>query len=167
MPARGRMPVRRSRSLTDVRSVMGYARLLIALAAMVAGIAPALASGAPAKKSGGHGEKAEAVPEIPFLKMPRLVAPLMVKGEMVRYVHFEVTFLLPDDSNKKMLMDKVPYIQDAFVRDVHGATILKNEETQEIDAAGLRGRLLAIVTRLAGPGIVKDIEFRDVSKDFH
>jgi flagellar basal body-associated protein FliL len=146
---------------------MGYARLLIALAAMVAGIAPALASGAPAKKSGGHGEKAEAVPEIPFLKMPRLVAPLMVKGEMVRYVHFEVTFLLPDDSNKKMLMDKVPYIQDAFVRDVHGATILKNEETQEIDAAGLRGRLLAIVTRLAGPGIVKDIEFRDVSKDFH
>ena len=159
--------MRRSRSLTDVRSVMGYARLLIALAAMVAGIAPALASGAPAKKSGGHGEKAEAVPEIPFLKMPRLVAPLMVKGEMVRYVHFEVTFLLPDDSNKKMLMDKVPYIQDAFVRDVHGATILKNEETQEIDAAGLRGRLLAIVTRLAGPGIVKDIEFRDVSKDFH
>jgi flagellar basal body-associated protein FliL len=146
---------------------MGYARLLIALAAMVAGIAPALASGAPAKKSGGHGEKAEAVPEIPFLKMPRLVAPLMVKGEMVRYVHFEVTFLLPDDSNKKMLMDKVPYIQDAFVRDVHGATILKNEETQEIDAAGLRGRLLAIVTRVAGPGIVKDIEFRDVSKDFH
>jgi len=159
--------VRRRRSLTDVRSVMGYARLLIALAAMVAGIAPALASGAPAKKSGGHGEKAEAVPEIPFLKMPRLVAPLMVKGEMVRYVHFEVTFLLPDDSNKKMLMDKVPYIQDAFVRDVHGATILKNEETQEIDAAGLRGRLLAIVTRVAGPGIVKDIEFRDVSKDFH
>ena len=159
--------MRRSRSLTDVRSVMGYARLLIALAAMVAGIAPALASGAPAKKSGGHGEKAEAVPEIPFLKMPRLVAPLMVKGEMVRYVHFEVTFLLPDDSNKKMLMDKVPYIQDAFVRDVHGATILKSEETQEIDAAGLRGRLLAIVTRLAGPGIVKDIEFRDVSKDFH
>ena len=152
--------MRRSRSLTDVRSVMGYARLLIALAAMGAGIAPA-------KKSGGHGEKAEAVPEIPFLKMPRLVAPLMVKGEMVRYVHFEVTFLLPDDSNKKMLMDKVPYIQDAFVRDVHGATILKNEETQEIDAAGLRGRLLAIVTRLAGPGIVKDIEFRDVSKDFH
>lgn len=159
--------MRRSRSLTDVRSVMGYARLLIALAAMVAGIAPALASGAPAKKSGGHGEKAEAVPEIPFLKMPRLVAPLMVKGEMVRYVHFEVTFLLPDDSNKKMLMDKVPYIQDAFVRDVHGTTILKSEETQEIDAAGLRGRLLAIVTRLAGPGIVKDIEFRDVSKDFH
>jgi flagellar basal body-associated protein FliL len=96
--------------------------------------------------------------------MPRLIAPLMVKSEMVRYVHFDVTLKLPDTTDRKTLLDKVPYIQDAFVRSVHATSIVKNEETQELDVEGLRSRLLAICDRVVGAGLVKDIEFRDVSK---
>jgi flagellar basal body-associated protein FliL len=134
---------------------------VIALASLV--VAPA-ATAAGGSSSKGKSEKS-AEPLIPQLKMPRLVAPVMVKGEMVRYVHFEVKFILPDESNKKMLMDKVPYLQDAFLRDVHGATIVKNEDTQEVDEAGLKARLLAICARVVGNGLVKDIELRDVTKD--
>lgn len=122
----------------------------------------AMAAGGSSSK--GKSEKA-AEPIIPSLKMPRLVAPVMIKGEMVRYIHFDVKFILPDETNKKKLMDKVPYIQDAFLRDVHGATIVKNEDTEEIDEAGLKARLLAICARVVGDGLVKDIELRDVSKD--
>lgn len=141
--------------------------LLCVMAALALAFAadPALASGGSKKPAKGHGEKADAVPAVPSQKMPRLVAPLIVGGQMVRYVHFDVTLMLPDDKNKKQLMDKVPYLQDAFLRDVHATTILKNEETEEIDVAGLRGRLLAICDRLVGAGLVKDIQFRDVSKD--
>jgi flagellar basal body-associated protein FliL len=137
----------------------------LAVLALVLAADPALAAGGSTKKPKGHGEKAEAVPAVPSQKMPRLVAPLIVGGQLVRYVHFDVTLMLPDDKNKKQLMDKVPYLQDAFLRDVHATTILKNEETEEIDVAGLRGRLLAICDRVVGAGSVKDVEFRDVSKD--
>jgi flagellar basal body-associated protein FliL len=138
---------------------------LMAALALVLAADPALASGGSTKKSKGHGEKAEAVPDVPSQNMPRLVAPLIVGGQLVRYVHLDVTLILPDEKNKKLVTDKVPYLQDAFLRDVHATTILKSEDTEEIDAAGLRGRLLAICDRIVGAGSVKDVEFRDVSKD--
>ncbi len=106
-----------------------FMRLIVFVIALSSlAVAPA-ATAAGGSSSKGKSEKS-AEPLIPSLKMPRLVAPVMVKGEMVRYVHFEVKFILPDESNKKMLMDKVPYLQDAFLRDVHGATLVKNEDTQ-------------------------------------
>jgi flagellar basal body-associated protein FliL len=145
-------------------SVTRFFQLLIVAAALVLAGGPALAGGGSAKPSKGHGEGAANGPADLSLKMPRLVAPVMVKGEMVRYMHLDVTLQLPDVKNRNFLMEKVPYMQDAFVRSVHATSILRNEETQEVDVDGLRSRLLAICERVAGAGLVKDIEFRDVSK---
>lgn len=124
----------------------------------------ALASGGSAKPAKGHGDDAATEPADLSLKMPRLVAPVMIKGELARYMHLDVTLKLTDRNNRKVLTDKVPYMQDAFVRSVHATSILRNEEAQEVDVDGLRARLLAICERVAGAGLVKDIEFRDVSK---
>lgn len=137
---------------------------LVVFAAVVLACEPVLAGGGAAKPSEGHGEGHASVPADKTLKMPRLIAPVMVKGEMVRYMHLDVTLKLPDANNRKVLMDKVPYMQDAFVRAVHATSILGNEETQQVDVDGLRTRLLAICDRVVGAGLVNDIEFRDVSK---
>jgi|GEM_PF-2682404 len=134
------------------------------VAALVLASGPVFAGGGSSKPSKGHGAGGEAGAIDPKLKMPRLVAPMIVKGEMVRYVHFDVTLKLPETTNRKAILDLVPYIQDALLRSVHATSILKNEETQEVDVDGLRSRLLAICDRLAGAGLVKDIEFRDVSR---
>jgi len=139
-------------------------QFLMVVGALVLAGGSALAAGGSTKPSKGHGESPLDGPSALTLKMPRLIAPLMVKSEMVRYVHFDVTLKLPDTTDRKTLLDKVPYIQDAFVRSVHATSIVKNEETQELDVEGLRSRLLAICDRVVGAGLVKDIEFRDVSK---
>ena len=164
MPVRGRKRSLPGRLLNEAPPVIRLFVHLLVLAALVLASGPAVAGGGSSKPSKGHGAGDEAGPSEPKLKMPRLVAPMIVKGEMVRYVHFDVTLKLPDTTNRKALLDRVPYIQDAFVRSVHATSILKNEETQEFDVDGLRSRLLAICDRLAGAGLVKDIEFRDVSK---
>lgn len=98
--------------------------------------------------------------------MPMLVAPVMVKGQLVRYVYLNVTLILPDDTNKMMLLEKIPYIQDAFLREVHGTTIVLGEDPNALDQAGLEQRLLSACIKIVGPDIVKKVGFRDSATDF-
>lgn len=138
--------------------------LSVVISMALLGAGPAMAGSSSAPKKDEHGGPAS-TSDIPSLKMPRLVAPVMIKGEMVRYVHLDVTLLLVREDDRKRVYDRVPYIQDAFLRDVHATTVLKSEETEELDQAGLRARLLAIIARVAGASAVKDVEFRDITKE--
>jgi hypothetical protein len=121
-------------------------------------------AGEPAGKPAA--EKTEKAPAVPSVSMPMLVAPVMVKGQLAKYVYLNVTLILPDESNKMKLLEKIPYIQDAFLREVHGATIALGEDPEVLDVAGLEQRLLSACTNVVGPDIVKKVEFRDSAKDF-
>jgi hypothetical protein len=131
------------------------------------GLAPLPAEAA----GGGHGSKKkaakeESVPAVPSVNMPMLVAPVMIKGKLARYVYLNVTLVLPDESNKMMLLEKVPYIQDAFLREVHRGTIALGEDPDMLDEAGLGRRLLDACIKVVGPDIVKKVDFRDLATDF-
>lgn len=129
-------------------------------------------SAVPVHASGGGGakkktENVEAVPSVPSVQMPMLVAPVTINGKMARYVYLNVTLVLPDDSNKMMLLEKIPYLQDAFLREVHGATIALGEDPEVLDEEGVGRRLLNICAKIVGPDIVKKVDFRDSAKDFN
>jgi hypothetical protein len=136
-------------------------------AVLAMGLAPLPAEAA----GGGHGSKKkaakeESVPAVPSVNMPMLVAPVMIKGKLARYVYLNVTLVLPDESNKMMLLEKVPYIQDAFLREVHRGTIALGEDPDMLDEAGLGRRLLDACIKVVGPDIVKKVDFRDLATDF-
>jgi len=139
--------------------------LVVAMLAMGVAVVPAEAAG------GGGGakkktEKEALVPSVPSVNMPMLVAPVMIKGQLARYVYLNVTLVLPDESNKMMLLEKVPYIQDAFLREVHRGTIALGEDPGMLDEAGLGRRLLDACIKVVGPDIVKKVDFRDSATDF-
>jgi len=122
----------------------------------------------PEKAAEGKGAegKGEKPPAVPSVSMPMLVAPVMVNGQMAKYVYLSVTLMLADESSKRAMLEKIPYIQDAFLREVHGATIALGEDPDVLDEDGLQRRLLAVCAKVAGPDIVKKIELRDTAKDF-
>ena len=95
-----------------------------------------------------------------------LVAPVIIDGQLAHYAYLSVTLILPDDSNKLMLLDKIPYIHDAFLREVHGLPIILGNDPNVLDDEGLGSRLLSLCEGIVGPGIVKKVAFRDSSKDF-
>lgn len=143
-------------------------RLTAALLALVLlGAAPALASG-----GGGHGKKAEAEPveqgpRIPSVSMPTLVAPVNINGELLRYAYVGVVIQLENENDKPMMMDKIPYLQDAFLREVHtGASIALNGDPVLLDLPGLSKRLAQVCAAVVGPNIVKNVELRDAADDF-
>src|SRR6185295_3395074 len=108
------------------------------------------------KKPDAAEEKTIGAPRTPSVDMPILVAPVVVNGEMDHYVYLGVTLQLVDDTHKSELLEKIPYLQDAFLPEVHGASIAYNNDPSIVDERGLVARLLRRCEQVAGANIVKD-----------
>lgn len=143
-------------------------RLLIALIMM----AIFLGSGSSQASGGGHGSSAppaEAMSGGPLagsgksgIDMPSLMAPVTVDGQLYYYVYLAIRLELSGDGQKDLVLEKIPYIQDAFLREVHRASIAVAGDAQTVDGHGLTERFLAITEKLLGPGVVTGIEFRNI-----
>jgi flagellar basal body-associated protein FliL len=101
-------------------------------------------------KAAGEPERAIGAPRAPTLDMPPLVAPVVVNGELHRYVYLSVSLKLNDDNQKPMMLAKVPYIQDAFLREVHGASIARDNDPAIVDEAALIARLVHACDTVVG-----------------
>jgi len=134
---------------------------------LAAPAALASSEGQAEKKPEAAEERAIGAPGTPSIEMPILVAPVVVNGEMDHYVYLGVTLQLVDDSHKSALLDKIPYLQDAFLREVHGPSIAYNNDPTIVDERGLITRLLRVCAKVVGPDIVKDIAFRNTAQATH
>ena len=143
-------------------------RLISALLlSCVLGAAPVLASG------GGHGakkpkeESAEiGVPRAPSVSMPKLVAPVIIDGELHRYAYLGITLLLEEGADRNKMLERIPYIQDAFLREVHGGnSIARNNDPSLLDIEALALRLTRVAAAIVGPNIVKNVEIHDSDDD--
>ena len=56
----------------------------------------------------------------------------------------------------------MPFIQDAFVRDVNVSSIGKPDDPLAVDKAILEPRLLALTKKVMGPGKVTDLKLIQV-----
>jgi hypothetical protein len=95
--------------------------------------------------------------------MPLLVAPLVAKGRLHGYVYLQIVVVTPSRSQAEQLSLKIPFLQDAFVREVHRQTIALNDNPKAIDGAGLKERIRATIETIAGPGYVDDLIFENTS----
>ncbi len=55
------------------------------------------------------------------------------------------------------MREKLPYIQDVFVRDVNANPVASAADPQSVDVAGLEARLKADAVKVMGAGKVKAI----------
>jgi hypothetical protein len=139
-----------------------FAAALMLLTCLFASFAAA-SSHAP-KKPEAEREKGSgfAGPRIPTISMPALVAPVVVNDELQHYVFLSVTLELTSDEHKNMMLQKIPYLQDAYLREVHRASVAKDNDPSLIDEVGLKDRLMRVSATVVGPNIVKAITLRNV-----
>ena len=141
------------------------------LTAVVLGLSLALAQSAHAGGGGGHGKKSaeggEKAPKAaPSVSMPMLVAPMNVDGKMQRYIFLAVELVLTDAAHKSMMLEKIPYLQDAFLRNVHALPVGLSTDPKTFDNDGLAARLMADCLRVVWPDIVKNVNLRDTGADY-
>jgi hypothetical protein len=109
------------------------------------------ATGGPLEGSGKSG-----------IDMPALMAPVTVKGELHYYIYLAIRLELSSDGQKDLVLERIPYIQDAFLREVHRASIAVGDDPETVDGHGLQERFLAVAEKVCGPGVVIGIEFRNI-----
>jgi hypothetical protein len=96
------------------------------------------------------------------IDMPSLMAPVTVNGELRYYVYLAIRLNLSSDSQKDLVLERIPYIQDAFLREVHRSSVALGDDAETVDAHALSERLITVAAKVLGPGVVTGIEFRNI-----
>ncbi len=96
------------------------------------------------------------------IDMPSLMAPVTVDGELRYYVYLAIRLNLSSDGQKDLVLERIPYVQDAFLREVHRASLALGADAETVDAHALSERLIAVAAKVLGPGVVTGIEFRNI-----
>jgi len=92
------------------------------------------------------------------VEMPYLIAPLTSGENLLAYAYISCKIIGTSPSAAIDIRDKVPFIQDAFVRDVNATSVGTPDDPQAVDATGTAARLLADTRKVMGPGKVADIK---------
>ena len=148
---------------------MRLAVALLLLISCLAGSGIAAASSHAPKEKSETREKGSgfAGPRIPTVSMPVLVTPVVVEGDLHHYVFLSVTLELTSDEHKNMMLEKIPYLQDAYLREVHGQSVARDNDPAVVDEDGLKARLMRVSATVVGPNIVKTITLRNVVQGVH
>jgi len=88
------------------------------------------------------------------VEMPFLIAPVNVDGRLFGYAYISGKLIASSPTAAVGIRDKVPFLQDAFIRDVNGAPIGKADDPKTVDQPALIARLQADAKRIAGPNNV-------------
>lgn len=102
-----------------------------------------------AKKGGAPGTNVD---------MPFLMAPIAnADGKLTGYAYISSRLTAASNGAALTVRDKLPFIQDVFVRDVNGAQVARSGESGDVDIPALEARLLADARQVMGAGQVKII----------
>jgi hypothetical protein len=90
--------------------------------------------------------------------MDFLMVPLTgASGKLIGYAYITSRLTAASEAFVVPVRDKLPFIQDAFVRDVNAKGVAAADDPLAVDIPALETRLMADAVRVMGPGKVKMI----------
>ena len=96
------------------------------------------------------------------VELPPFLAPLLIDNRLESYAY--ITIVLTPVSREKMLAirEKMPFIQDAFLREVNKGSIVKTDDPKSVDTVALKARLLARLNQILAKGTLSDLKFQQI-----
>lgn len=96
--------------------------------------------------------------------LPHLMAPLEKDETLYGYAYVTSCVVAASESAIPEIGDKIPYIQDAFVRDVNGAPIARPGPNGDpvVDVPSLQARLLADARHVMGKVKIRQLVITDL-----
>jgi hypothetical protein len=116
---------------------------------------------------GGHGGEEKRESGVPSLDLPPFMAPVTVNGELQYYLYVVIKLDLTSDFKKPAVLEKVPYLQDAILRDVHATPVGTGPDPSKIDPDAFSARLKPVVDKILGPDVVAKVSFRNIARAAH
>ncbi|HYM30203.1 MAG TPA: flagellar basal body-associated FliL family protein [Candidatus Cybelea sp.] len=108
-----------------------------------------------------HAEaKAEPAPQAPapvFIALDQISVPVLQDDRVTAYYFVAVSLQVADEAKRAKVMERLPLIRDAFLRDVYMRSAMRKDAPDGLDFDGLKSRFLNLTQRVLGPGIVDDV----------
>ena len=96
------------------------------------------------------------------VEMPFLIAPMSIDDQLVAYAYISSKVVASSPAAEIEVRDKLPFIQDAYVRDVNAAPVTKASDPKTVDTVALVARLLADAKRIAGADKVTNVVITEI-----
>lgn len=103
------------------------------------------------------GEAAAHVPGT-SVEMPYVIAPVTIDGKLVSYAYVSSRIIASTPSAAMDVRDRLPFIQDANVRDVNASSIADASDPPVVDRVALVKRLVADAKRVVGDNKVSTVQ---------
>jgi hypothetical protein len=88
--------------------------------------------------------------------MPYLIAPLSdADGKLIGYAYLSSRLTAMSDTIALSVRDKLPFIQDAMLRDVNAEPIATADDPEKVDIPGVEKRLFSDAAKVMGAGKVR------------
>ena len=100
--------------------------------------------------------------EIIDIELPVLIAPMVVNGRLEGYAYLTISLTPSSAAHIFELRSKVPYLQDAFLREVNHGTIVKASDPKAVDTDALKARLMARMRAIVPPDWVSAFKFEKI-----
>jgi flagellar basal body-associated protein FliL len=96
------------------------------------------------------------------VELPAFLAPMLLGNRLEQYAY--ITVALTPANREKMLAirEKMPFLRDAFLREVNKASIVKGDDPKTVDTVALKARLLVRVNQILPQGSVSDLKFQQI-----
>jgi hypothetical protein len=78
-------------------------------------------------------------------------------GKLLGYAYISARLTASSESDTLVVRDKMPFIQDALVRDINASTVATAADIQKVDVGGVENRFLSDARRIVGVSRVKVI----------
>ena len=94
--------------------------------------------------------------------LPTILAPMVVEARTENYAYITIVLKPAAPAGILAIREKVPFLQDAFLRELNGATIVKTDDPKAVDETALKARLIARMNQVLPAGTVAELKFQPI-----
>jgi len=92
--------------------------------------------------------------------LPTILAPMIVDSRIENYAYITIVLKPAAPAGILAIREKVPFLQDVFLRELNGPTIVKADDPKSVDETALKARLVARMNQILPAGTVAELKFQ-------
>jgi hypothetical protein len=93
-----------------------------------------------------------------LVPLPTVIAPVMIKDRLAEHLYLFLAAITANAADAQVVKARLPYVQDAMVRDVYLHVVSLDNPSEEPDTVALIARLKTVINNAVGQPLVTQIQ---------
>jgi hypothetical protein len=96
------------------------------------------------------------------VELPPILSPMNVAAQLEGYAYITIALTPASPGANRIILEKMPFLQDAFLRELNKASIVNAEDAKAVDAVAVKARLLARMNQILPAGTVSALKLKQI-----